>query len=60
MQKIKDPEFYIELYEEIFGELPPDIGIRDDSNDRLNAIIAAIDSGEKIPAADPLDPRIDY
>ena len=60
MPKIKDPEFYIQQYEKMYGELPPDIGIRDDSNDRLNAIIEAIDSGKKIPPADPLDARIDY
>ncbi len=60
MPKIRDPEFYIEQYEKIFGELPPDIGIRQDPNDRLNAIIEAIDSGKKIPPADPLDPRIHY
>ena len=60
MPKIRDPEFYIKQYEKIFGEPPPDIGIRDDSNERLSAIIEAIDSGKKIPPTDPLDPRIDY
>ena len=60
MQQIKLPEEYIEEYEEMFGEPPPDVGIREDPNERLNAIIEAIDSGEKMPPADPLDPRIDY
>ena len=60
MPQIKDLEFYIEQYKRIFGELPPDIGIRDDPSYRLNAIREAIDSGKKMPPADPLDPRIDY
>ena len=59
MAQDKDFDYYIELYEEMFGELPP-ARIRDDSGDRLQAMKEAIDSGVAMPPEPILDPRIRY
>ena len=60
MAQIKDPEVYIEEYESMFGELPPDVGIRQSPNERIRLVMEAIDSGIPMAPAPVLDDRIDY